>query len=200
VSEFSATPAGPRARRADAQRSIEAILDAAVRVLNARPEASIEDIATDAGVTRQTVYAHFTSREALISAAIERVAAQAVAAMEAADLDQGPAAAALLRFMSVGWRSFERYPLLLGTTQTDPQVDRERHEPVRRRLEQLVKRGQDVGEFDRDLSPTWLIAITIGLGHVAGAEVAAGHMTVDEAWVSLERSVQRIFGVTDLPG
>jgi AcrR family transcriptional regulator len=32
-------------------------------VLSAQPEASVEDIARAAGVSRQTVYAHFPSRE-----------------------------------------------------------------------------------------------------------------------------------------
>ena len=46
--------------RADAERSIAAILDAAVQVLAARPDAGMGEIAKAAGVARQTVYAHFT--------------------------------------------------------------------------------------------------------------------------------------------
>ena len=46
--------------RADAERSIAAILDAAVQVLADRPEAGMGEIAKAAGVARQTVYAHFT--------------------------------------------------------------------------------------------------------------------------------------------
>jgi AcrR family transcriptional regulator len=40
----------------DAERSISAILDAASRVLGERPDASVEDIAKAAGISRQTVY------------------------------------------------------------------------------------------------------------------------------------------------
>ncbi|MGH9214574.1 MAG: TetR/AcrR family transcriptional regulator [Acidimicrobiales bacterium] len=186
-----------RRRRADAERNIAAILDAAVHVLNARPEASIEDIAEAAGVTRPTVYAHFPSREALLNAAVNHVTEQALAAMDAADLDHGPPAAALMRFMEAGWQTFERYPLLLGASaqQTDPQAEHDRHQPVQERLERLIRRGQQAGDFDPSLSPTWLTTISIGLGHTAGEQVTAKNMTSDEAWTALQHTILRIFGV-----
>jgi hypothetical protein len=47
----------------------------------------------------------------------------------------------------------------------DPHVERQRHEPIQERLEGLIRRGQEAGDFDRRLSPTWLAAATIALGH-----------------------------------
>ena len=44
----------------------------------------MEDIATAAGVTRQTVYAHFPTRNALITALIDVAGAETVAAIDAA--------------------------------------------------------------------------------------------------------------------
>jgi AcrR family transcriptional regulator len=196
VSELN-TPKNRRLRRADARRSIVAILDAAVRVLSERPEASIEEIAVAAGVTRQTVYAHYPSRETLLNAAIDRVAEEAVAAMDAAELDRGSPTAALLRLVNAGWQTFEYYPLLLRMSPEDRQAERDRHEPVQEHLKRLVKRGQQTGEFDRRLSPTWLTAVTIALGHAAGEEVAAGRMVADEAIIALELSILRVFGADD---
>jgi AcrR family transcriptional regulator len=198
VSEL-VSPAGRRRRRADAERSIAAILDAAVLVLGERPEASVEDVAAAAGVTRQTVYAHYSSREALLNAAIDRVTEEAVAALDAARLDEGPAVAALLRLLDASWRTFEHYPILLhaGSAPVGGQESHDRHKPVLDRLERLVRRGQDAGEFDRRLSPTWLLAATIGLGHSAGGEVAAGRMTAEEATAALRHSILRVFGVDD---
>jgi AcrR family transcriptional regulator len=185
----------PRRRRAEARRSIAAIVDAAVRVLSQRPEASIEDIAQAAGVTRQTVYAHYPSRQALLNAAIDRVTEDAVAAMDTADLDQGAPAAALLRLVNAGWQTFERYPLLLRLSQADPQADQQRHQPVLARLERLVKRGQATGDFDPQLPPTWLASLPMTLGHAAGEQVAAGQMTSDEAATALKYSILRVFGI-----
>jgi AcrR family transcriptional regulator len=197
MSELNTPQQNRRRRRADAQRSIVAILDAAIRVFSDRPEASIEEIAEAAGVSRQTVYAHYPSRETLLNAAIDRVAAEALAAMDAADLDHGSPTAALLRLVEAGWQTFERYPQLLHMSPEDAQAERDRHEPVRERLERLIKRGQQTGDFDRGLSPTWLTAVTIGLGHAAGEEVAAGRMAADEATVALEHSILRVFGVDE---
>ncbi|MFC9395931.1 TetR/AcrR family transcriptional regulator [Streptomyces sp. NPDC057027] len=189
-----------RRRRADGERSRAAILDAAVRLLRQRPDAGMEAIATEAGVTRQTVYAHFSSRDALLAATVDRITEGAVAAMDAARLDEGPATDALTRFLDVSWHSFEDNALLLrvapaGDTSEDD--DRARHEPVTARLERLVERGRRAGEFASDLPAQWLVATTVALGHAAGEEVNSGRMTNAEARTVLHATVFRALGVTD---
>jgi AcrR family transcriptional regulator len=54
--------------RADAERSVQVILQAAERVLSANPAASMEQIAEEAGVARTTIHRRFATREALIDA------------------------------------------------------------------------------------------------------------------------------------
>ena len=49
-------------RRADAQRNVQRILDAAVACLAERPNATMADIAKVAGLGRVTLYGHFSSR------------------------------------------------------------------------------------------------------------------------------------------
>jgi AcrR family transcriptional regulator len=81
---------GRRRQRSDARHSIVAILGAAAETLRATPDASVDDIARAAGVSRQTVYAHFPSREALLDAVVEQATAEVKAAFDRAGLDQGP--------------------------------------------------------------------------------------------------------------
>ncbi|MGW5776967.1 TetR/AcrR family transcriptional regulator [Streptomyces sp. NPDC003863] len=181
-----------RRRRADGERSRAAILDAAVRLLRQRPDAGMEAIATEAGVTRQTVYAHFSSRDALLAATVDRITEGAVAAMDAARLDEGPATDALTRFLDVSWHSFEDNVLPIQVASEDD--DRARHEPVTARLERLVERGQKAGEFASDLPAQWLVATTVALGHAAGEEVNSGRMTNAEARAALHITVFRALG------
>lgn len=184
-------------RRADAERSRAAIIEATCRLLSERPEASIEEIALAAGLTRQTVYAHFASRERLLSAVFDHIMLEVVAALDAAALDEGPPAAALDRLLRTSWRLLTRYPFLLHetVTQMPPEESHARHQPIFAPLERLIRRGQAAGDFDRRLSTAWLLAATVGLGHTAGTEVGAGRMTMEEAAESFRLSVLRLFGV-----
>lgn len=172
-----------------------AILDAAIRVLGEKPEASIGDIAEAAGVTRQTVYAHYASREGLISAVIDRVTEEVVAMIDAAEVDRGAPAAALLRLLNAGWLAFERYPFLSHIPPLSPEESHDHHQPILQRLERLIRRGQRTGDFNPQLSSTWLLAATIGLAHTAAEEVSAGRMTAEDATKALHDTVLRVFGV-----
>ena len=170
------------------------MLDAAVRVLGRHPDATVEQIAAEAGVTRQTVYAHYPSRPLLITAVIDRITAEAVAALDAAtDVDGGTVAGALLRWLDVAWQLFDDYPLLRHPSAAAADTGLQ-HAPVAERLERMIRRGQATGEFDATLSPAWLVAATIALGHAAGGEVAAGRMTGTQATAVLHRGILRLYG------
>jgi serine phosphatase RsbU (regulator of sigma subunit) len=66
---------GPR--RADALQNRERILEAASRMLERSPSASLADIAAAAGVARSTVHRRFPTRDALIAAVRDRPSAPA---------------------------------------------------------------------------------------------------------------------------
>jgi len=198
VPDPSAQPqARRRRRRADAEQSVTAILQAAVQVLNADPGASVEDIARAAGVSRQTVYAHFPSREALLDAVVERASAEAVAAFEAAGLDEAPPAEALTRLLDAGWKASARYPFLWHLPAASAGEDLDRHGPVVDRLQDIIRRGQESGDFDRGLSPGWLVTAALALGRAAEDEVKAGRMTTEEATTTVHHSFLRLFGLDD---
>lgn len=174
------------------------MLTAATEVLGRNPDAGVEQVAAAAGVSRQTVYAHFATRDVLLAAVIDRITAEVLAELDGVEPGSGPASEAVLHLLDVSWRLLERYPLLLheAAATAGPGEDHARHEPIRARLERLLRRGRDEGEFDRESPLDWQVAAVIGLGHAAGAEVGAGQMRPDEAAAALRRSVLRLLAIT----
>lgn len=83
MTEAAASATGPAAPRGGTR---ERILDAALAVLSERGLAAmaVEDVAQQAGVSRQTVYRHMGSREGLVTATILREEAVLLARMGAA--------------------------------------------------------------------------------------------------------------------
>lgn len=193
--EKETSPVRPRRRRADAEHNVSLILDAATRTLGDRADASIEDIAKAAGVSRQTVYAHFSSRDALLNAVIERAGAEVMAALDSTEVGDAPPAAALLRLLELAWETAARYPFLWHLPGVSKEEDIQRHGPILEQMEALVVRGQRSGEIDSDLSPAWLLTAALALGRTAEDEVKDGRMTVADATHSVHTSVRRLLGL-----
>ncbi|MGW9214049.1 TetR/AcrR family transcriptional regulator [Embleya sp. NPDC055664] len=188
-------PPPARRRRADARRSIGAILDAARVVLGERPDASMEDIAGAAGVTRQTVYAHFPSRDALVAGLVESAAAEYAGLLDEADLDTAPPVEALTRFLDAGWRFLDRYPLLVnaGAPRIPRPID-DPHDFAPPRLKRLLQRGQDAGDFAPTPPAAWLAPAIFALQHAAVAETTTGRLTRAEAQTLCLQSTLRLCG------
>jgi AcrR family transcriptional regulator len=184
-----------RRRRSDAEQSERAVVAAAVRVLGERPEASMRDVAEAAGVSRQTVYAHFPSREALLAAVLDRFTERVLAEARAADTGEGSATDALLRFLGSGWDLFARHSGLVRAAATAaPGRADDLHAPFLEILERLVRRGQADGEFDTALSAEWLVAALVALSHAAGEEVHHGRSDPGTAVAALRESAVRLLG------
>jgi AcrR family transcriptional regulator len=168
-------------RRADAQRSIARILDAAVDALAEDQEASMSAIAERAGVVRATIYVHFPTRETLIAAVTDRALAEVAAVIAEADPEHGDPAEALRRIVAATWRMLGRYHALVAitTSTSTPEELHRRHEPVLGRLLPLVERGQAAGVFRADVPAGWHVAMLMAVIHAASAELRAGR--VDEA-------------------
>lgn len=185
---------GQRRQRADARRSITAILDASVALLGRQPYASMEEIARAAGVSRQTIYTHYPSRDVLVRAVMQHITAEVARCLGGLDLDRGSAVDALGRWVDASWALLERYPVLLNPAVVASGDDDEqgRHEPVIGGLRRLIDRGRRRREFDRAMPTTWYLAAILGLGHAAGREVTAGRMTPAEAGAAFRESVLRV--------
>jgi TetR/AcrR family transcriptional regulator, mexCD-oprJ operon repressor len=170
------------AKRADAQRSIEAILDAAVRCLSRNPDASVSEIAKAAGVGRVTVYGHFPNRADLVDAALRRAVEEGHAGLDAVDLEGDPREA-LARLIDSSWQLVSQSRLLLIAAQDvlPPGRIRELHAGPVERIERLVERGRDEGVFRVDLPTSWLVGVMHSVMHGAADEINAGRLTQDKA-------------------
>jgi AcrR family transcriptional regulator len=165
VTEIKQAGGTTRRRRADADRSRTATLQAAISVLAETPEASVETIATAAGVTRQTVYAHFPSRDALLIAVADHLTTELLAEYEQLDLETGTAMDAVLLLIDTGRTFFKRHPVQLYPAAATG--DQQRHQPINDLLTKTIRRGQRTGEFTKTLPATWLADATIALAHTA---------------------------------
>lgn len=183
-----------RKQRSDARQSIAAVIDAAIQTLADRPDASMDDIARAAGVSRQTVYAHFPSRDALIDAVTEQASAEFTALLDGLDPDQAPPAQALTRLLDAGWRTAARYPFLWLQPAVDPGKDADRHAPVLDRMLDIVRRGQASGDFDDSVPAHWLLSASLALGRATEDEVKAGRMTIEQATRAMHQGFLRLLG------
>jgi AcrR family transcriptional regulator len=183
-----------RRRRADADRSEAAILDAALDALASDPEASMAEIARRASVVRATVYVHFPTREALIAAVTERAMAEATDAIRATAPSKGDPAAALARMLSAGWQTLGRYHALVPiNSRLGPEHMRALHQPILRLIRPLLKRGQASGAFNPDLPLDWMLTVLLELIHAASREVTTGRLPADKAERALIATIAGAF-------
>jgi AcrR family transcriptional regulator len=188
----SAAAPAPRARRrADAERNIARILDAAVDALSGDPEASMADIARRAGVVRATLYAHYPTREALLDAVTDRALAEAADVVDAAEPERGDPLEALARVVAATWRTLGRYHALveINTRRHAHHALHARHDAVLGRLEPLIERGQRAGAFRSDVPTAWHLSMLLALVHAASGELRAGHVSDDDAEKALVATI-----------
>lgn len=111
---------GDRPVRADARRSVGSIMAAAERLLSADPAATMEEIATEAGVARTTVHRHFASRDVLVASMTRAAWQQIHDAVEQAHPATAPPLVALHQVTANVLRIKSGWPFALGQPVNDP--------------------------------------------------------------------------------
>jgi TetR/AcrR family transcriptional regulator, mexCD-oprJ operon repressor len=183
-------PAATR-RRADAERNIAAILEAGLVCFSRNPDASVAEVAQAAGVGRVTLYGHFPSRHELMDAVFAHALARANTVLDAEAIDHGAAADAMSRLIRSSWPILAQHRGLLAAAQRDLPLARIRrhHDQVMARVERLIARGQDEGDFRTDLPRPWLVATFYSLMHAAAEEADAGRLDPAQAGGALATTI-----------
>jgi AcrR family transcriptional regulator len=176
------TKASARKRRADAERNIQAIIDAALEALADDPDASMAEIARRAGVVRATIYMHFPTREALLDAVMENAVAQVAEATRTAEPTRGEPEEALQRVLRATWQKLSDFQTLLAinTSRLSAKELHRRHQPVMTQFVPLIERGQEKGVFRSDVPVSWHLAMIRAIAHAASAEVRSGRIPAPE--------------------
>jgi AcrR family transcriptional regulator len=180
AAEQSTAPVSLR-RQALRERVADEILIAAARELAATGgQASMNDVATAAGIARGTLYRYFPTRRALL----ERLSAvgieDAAARMKAARIDQVEPLEGLERAIRVFVDAGEVFVL----------AARERSQlagfdvVIMRPLRALLERGQKAGLVTGDMEALWLSESLLGLT-LAGA--ASVHLGTEDKVASIKR-------------
>jgi AcrR family transcriptional regulator len=186
----------PKRRRADADRSVAAILDAGLEALASDPDSSMSEIARQAGVVRATIYVHFPTRETLLDAVMAYAVGQVVESMRGAEPERGEPVEALERVLRATWRQLGQFHglLALNTARLSAEELHRRHVPMLDQLEPLIKRGQKQGVFRSDLPVSWLLAVTRSIVHAASHEIRGGRLPESEAEAVMVSTILRAIG------
>lgn len=161
----------PRKPRSDAQRNRERILEVAKKAFTERgAEASLDDIARQAGVGPGTLYRHFPTRDALIEA-VYRTEVEKLAAAQRKFSQDLPPMEALRAWMLLFVEHMETKKIIAPALNTlvggAPRLYASTRGQIQEAIEELVKRAIQSGEIRDDLEPFDLLLAVIGFSSFA---------------------------------
>jgi AcrR family transcriptional regulator len=160
-----------RKPRADAERNRDRVLEAAKEAFTrSGPDASLDEIAKQAGVGPGTLYRHFPSREALIEA-VYRTEVEKLAAAERNFAETMSPIEALRSWMLLFVDYITTKKIIAAALNTligDPKrVFEASYNQVWEAMRALVKRAVKSGDIRKDLDPIDLLRALIGVSNVS---------------------------------
>lgn len=162
-----------RKPRTDAQRNRERILEVAKEAFTrSGANASLDDIAKDAGVGAGTLYRHFPTRDALIEA-VYRTEVEKLAAAEGKFTEAMPPIEALRAWMLLFVDYIATKQIIAPALNTFVGGPSKLYEGSRAQIQGaidgLVKRAIKSGDIRKDLDPFDLLRALIGVSNVASS-------------------------------
>ena len=160
-----------RKPRTDAQRNRERILEVSKEAFTrSGADASLDDIAKQAGVGAGTLYRHFPTRDALIEA-VYRSEVEKLAAAEHKFTETMPPVDALRTWMLLFVDHIAAKQIIAPALNSVVEGPSKLYEGSRGlihgAIDALVKRAIKSGDIRRDLDPFDLLRALIGVSHVA---------------------------------
>ena len=144
-----------RALRADAERSVRAILEAAEQVLADDPGASMEQIGERAGLTRTTVHRRFANRKSLMDALAISAKQQLADAIEAGNPGSAPPLVALHRVTANVLKTKSAWRFTLGSPLADTSAAAEIWDRINAGCMDLLTRARREGLLHPDADLEW---------------------------------------------
>jgi AcrR family transcriptional regulator len=162
-----------RKPRADAQRNRDRVLEAAKEAFTrSGADASLDDIAKQAGVGAGTLYRHFPSRDELLEA-VYRTEVEKLAAAEQKFAETMPPIEALRAwmFLFVDYIATKKIiaPALNTMVGGPSKVFEASHAQIWEAIRALVKRAIKSRDIRKDLDPIDLLRALIGVANVASS-------------------------------
>lgn len=176
----------PRARRSDARRNIDAILEAAMRLLPDHPRASMQEVADAAGVHRATVHRHFPSRDDLLTALRRRGLDQLQELVDDPALRELEPSAALDRLTTQSLRNGDRSRTYRIVPSYDEFSDA-RADALMGPLRELMERCQAAGDVRPDVDADVLVQTWGGLLLGTLPMIATGRLTLEQGAAHVRR-------------
>jgi AcrR family transcriptional regulator len=164
-----------RPLRADTERTIRTILEAAEGLLAVDPGATMAQVAQAAGVARTTVHRRFATREALLDALVDWAARRFADAVEAGRPDAAPPLVALYQVTANVLRVKADWSFSMGRAAGDAHPEAARiHAEVRATCVRVFRRAQEAGVLRADIDLDWTRRVYYALIHEAALDTRDG--------------------------
>lgn len=161
-------------------RTLEAILDAAIRLFNADPGATMTEIAIAAGVGRATLHRHFQDTDDLIQTLSARCMEEMNAAVLATDIPDQPAVARLHAMLKSAIPLGDRYAFLSLERMEDEDLQSGYQEQLNWTTA-LIEQLKTEQAIAKDVPTSWAVAQVDQVIWTAWTSVWNIELTTDDA-------------------